>query len=320
MPSSPPQQRISAALLSLIIFLSAALIDTTNGFSLPASPATKLTRQQQYGVKYQSAASITTRSGTSSTPTSSSNFLSSLLYLSSNNSEDDHDSTTDDDESNNSNTQKKKKKKGDSIRSSTGIRPSLHPTTINCIAEALMLRSSNNKSIPIDVANSEVEPLQVAIAASEIAMKAINKHGNDGVDDEAFTVEESQSISGRVVGVVMRMRELEELLIQRVKGVGWVSKYGEEESFGVLRGECKDDKDGASSSPSDMDMEVEKKLAETIKLNPLFRMNRAECLLGLFLDTVERPKLELLGDESVAGGSEVDFIDTDRLEVLRSSS
>jgi hypothetical protein len=319
MPSSPPQQRISAALLSLIIFLSAALIDTTNGFSLPAA-ATKLTRQQQYGVKYQSAASITTRSGTSSTPTSSSNFLSSLLYLSSNNSEDDHDSTTDDDESNNSNTQKKKKKKGDSIRSSTGIRPSLHPTTINCIAEALMLRSSNNKSIPIDVANSEVEPLQVAIAASEIAMKAINKHGNDGVDDESFTVEESQAISGRVVGVVMRMRELEELLIQRVKGVGWVSKYGEEESFGVLRGECLQDKDGASSSSSDMDTELEKKLAETIKLNPLFRMNRAECLLGLFLDTVERPKLELLGDESVAGGSEVDFIDTDRLEVLRSSS
>ena len=182
-----------------------------------------------------------------------------------------------------------------------------------------MLRSSNNKSIPIDIANTNnnnVEPLQIAIAASEIAMKAIDKHGNDGVDDESFTVEESQAISGRVVGVVMRMRELEELLIQRVKGVGWVSKYGEEESFGVLRGECKDD----ASPSSGMDSEVEKKLAETIKLNPLFRMNRAECLLGLFLDTVERPKLELLGDESVAGGSEVDFIDTDRLEVLRSSS
>ena len=34
-----------------------------------------------------------------------------------------------------------KKKKGDSIRSATGIRPSLHPTTINCIAEALLMRS-----------------------------------------------------------------------------------------------------------------------------------------------------------------------------------
>ena len=33
------------------------------------------------------------------------------------------------------------KKKGDSLRDETGIRPSLHPTTINCIAEALLLRS-----------------------------------------------------------------------------------------------------------------------------------------------------------------------------------
>ena len=38
-------------------------------------------------------------------------------------------------------------------------------------------------------------------------------------------------------------------------------------------------------------------------------------LLALFLETVERPKLEMLG-ESVAGGSKVDFIDADRLEVL----
>lgn len=34
-----------------------------------------------------------------------------------------------------------KKKKGDSLRDATGIRPSLHPVTINCVAEALLLRS-----------------------------------------------------------------------------------------------------------------------------------------------------------------------------------
>lgn len=34
-----------------------------------------------------------------------------------------------------------KKKKGDSLRDATGIRPSLNPTAINCIAEALLLRS-----------------------------------------------------------------------------------------------------------------------------------------------------------------------------------
>jgi hypothetical protein len=170
-----------------------------------------------------------------------------------------------------------------------------------------MLRSTNNPSIDIDVATSS-EPLQIAITAGGIAMNAIDKRNSDKDDtSEKFTMEESQTISGRVVGVVMRMRELEEVLVKRVRGVGWVKKYGEEESFGVLRAECNDDNNTD---------ELEKKLAETIKINPLFRMNRAECLLGLFLDTVERPKLELLG-EGVAGGSEVDFIDADRLEVLR---
>lgn len=139
-------------------------------------------------------------------------------------------------------------------------------------------------------------------------MTAIDKRNSDKDDtSEKFTMEEAQTISGRVVGVVMRMAELEELLVERVQGVGWVKKYGEEESFGVLKAECSDD---------NKKEELNKKVGEMIKMNPLFRMNRAECLLCLFLDTVERPKLELLG-EGVAGGSEVDFIDADRLEVLR---
>jgi hypothetical protein len=216
--------------------------------------------------------------------------------------------TDDDDES----TKTNNKKKGDSIRSTTGIRPSLHPTEINCIAEALMLRSTQNPSIEIDVSTTS-EPLQVAITAGGIAMNAIDKRNNDKDDtSEKFTMEESQVVSGRVVGVVMRMRELEELLVRRVGGVGWVKKYGEEESFGVLKAEC-------SSNDESDEEELEKKLRETIKINPLFRMNRAECLLCLFLDTVERPKLELLG-EGVTGGSEVDFIDADRLEVLRTAN
>ena len=146
-------------------------------------------------------------------------------------------------------------------------------------------------------------------------MSAIDKRNSDKDDtSEKFTLEESQVISGRVVGVVMRMNELEKELAKRVGSVGWVGKYGEEESFGVLRGECRgEDDDGASVKE-----EVEKKVGEVIKMNPLFRMNRAECLLSLFLDMVERPKLEMIG-EDVAGGSEVDFIDADRLEVLRTN-
>jgi len=40
-------------------------------------------------------------------------------------------------------------------------------------------------------------------------MNAIDKRNNDKDDtSEKFTMEESQVVSGRVVGVVMRMREL----------------------------------------------------------------------------------------------------------------
>lgn len=133
-------------------------------------------------------------------------------------------------------------------------------------------------------------------------------------------MEEANAISGRVVGVVMRMRELESVLRGRVINAEWVRKYGEEESFGCLMSECLhvEESEELTSSTLVLNDELEKQLAETIKMNPLFRMNRAECLLALFLDMVERPKLEMLG-ESVAGGSKIDFIDADRLEVLLKS-
>lgn len=283
-------------LLSLAILWSSLAI--SNGFSAAiATPLLSSYRRLLHSAN-PSAVFLLARS----------TFPSILLRLATSND----DNASDEESSNN-----KEKKKGDSLRRATGIRSSLHPTTINCIAEALMLRSSNNKTIQIDVANPNVEPLQVAIAAGEIAMKAIDKRNSASEKDddasESFTMGESQTISGRVVGVVMRMRELENMLRSRVKGVGWVIRYGEEGAFGLLRDECclcsDDDDDG---------LELGEKVAETIKINPLFRMNRAECLLALFLDTVERPKLELL-DEGVAGGSAVDFIDADRLKVLRSS-
>ena len=185
----------------------------------------------------------------------------------------------------------------------------------------LILWHTGKNDVAIDTANAQVEPIQVAITAGGIAMSLIEQRSTAAEKDDTtdvFTTEESHAISGRVVGVVMRMRELESTLIGKVNTAKWPRKYGEEESFGCLKKECKyveENKDLASSTSEDL----EKQLAETIKNNPLFRMNRAECLLALFLATVEQPKLELLG-ESVAGGSKVDFIDADRLEVLVESS
>ncbi len=129
--------------------------------------------------------------------------------------------------------------------------------------------------------------------------------------DEAFNEQESQLICGRVVGVTMRLRELEETLIRLVMAKLWVRKYNEEGTFGVLREECDEQKEKSS---------LDQLLAEKIVNDPLIRMYRAECLLALFLNTVERPTMEKISSlrEEVLtfGNSNVDFIDADRLEVL----
>lgn len=191
---------------------------------------------------------------------------------------------------------------GDNIRSATGKRPSLHPTVINTVSEALFLLSSPGNTLEV---KDEVEPLQVAVAAGKLAADAIQKRSQSstavkGDENSAFSVEESQLISGRVVGVVMRIKELEELLRQKVNGVVWVEKYGEERSFGVTKEEL-------LGTGQYMD-EVRRKL----KNDPLLRMCRAECLFALFLSTVEIPTFKKLGQEATS----IDFLDSDRMEVL----
>jgi len=49
--------------------------------------------------------------------------------------------------------------------------------------------------------------------------------------------------------------------------------------------------------------------------DPLFCMNRAECLLGIFLQEIEIPQFQKL-NETAPDGSKIDFLDTDRFEVI----
>ena len=214
---------------------------------------------------------------------------------------------------------------GDQLRASTGIRPSLHPTTINAISEALLLRhSSKNSKGPIDAYNlkDDEQPLSVALTAGALASDLLEKRKTsceaDGDTASIPTAEECQTVAGRVVGVVMRMRELEQALAARVNTAAWVAKYGEHGSFGVLKSECK--RVAASEElPETIEIEpkIEKELTDRVRDDPLFRMCRAECLLAIFLQTVEVPKLLEVG-ETVAGGSTVDFLDEDRKEVVLS--
>jgi len=159
--------------------------------------------------------------------------------------------------------------KGDPLRAATGIRPSLHPVTINALAEALKVRALNKKEMPLRV-NEHVEPLQVAMSAGRIASEAVEKRQRTSAQDGMnLTAQEEQTIAGRVVGVVMRLEELEVALYEKCEATGWIAKYNEWASFGVLKDET-----------------YEKEVDEMILMDPLFGMNRAECLLALFLQTV----------------------------------
>lgn len=189
---------------------------------------------------------------------------------------------------------------GDPLRAATGVRPSIHPVTINALAEALRVRAQNDSSKPLRV-GSGVEPLQVAVVAGKIASTAIEKRQEASKEDGmTMNGQEEQTIAGRVIGVVMRFDDLEKQLRNKCEAVGWIRSYSEWGSFGIL-----EDEESTKAS----------KIDERVTADPLFAMNRAECLLAIFLDTVEAPTLQNQGEE-VPGGSNIDFLDADRLEVL----
>mmetsp|Transcript_35501 Transcript_35501/g.42803 ORF Transcript_35501/g.42803 Transcript_35501/m.42803 type:complete len:246 (-) Transcript_35501:37-774(-) len=213
---------------------------------------------------------------------------------------------------------------GDVVRASTGNRPSLHPIVINCISDALRCRSlahltaGNDGTIPtLDVEQKGVKPIDIAMAASQIATDALANReiackADESSDLDKFVEAEYQVIAGRVVGVVMRIPDLESTLRSKVRSAPWVKKYKDYSSFGVIEAECDGDGNDVLSG------ELKDSCLTCLKDDPLLRMNRAECLLAIFLDEVEKPKLELLG-ESLPGGCDVDFMSSDRLEVLRGS-
>lgn len=188
--------------------------------------------------------------------------------------------------------------KGDSLREATGIRPSLHPTTINAIADALRARARKTEGTAFRVSD-DVQPMDIALTAGKFASTAISKRqGTSDQDGMKLTAKEEQTIAGRVVGVVMRLEALEEELLSKVSEVSWVAKYNEWGSFGVL-----------PSGEGDVDTRI--------KDDPLFARCRSECLLAIFLHNIEAPQLAKVG-ETVPDESKIDFLDSDRVEALLS--
>lgn len=221
---------------------------------------------------------------------------------------------------------------GDKVRLANNVRPSLNPTVINTISNALLQRSTTKSSF---IPTSTTKPIDIMVQAGSLASVAIQNRLKSSMhvdgDDGAFNLEESKLVAGRVVGVIMRLHELEDQLIEKVRNVGWIKKYGEESSFGVCKVEldegysaslitngAKCDEDGQSLSFDPRINQMLMKLGD----DPLLRMCRAECLYALFLKNVEIPSMAKAGQIPIdaanlnGSGSGVDFLDQDRLEVL----
>ena len=195
---------------------------------------------------------------------------------------------------------------GDPLRAASGVRPSLHPTTINALASALKIIREESLTPTADVTAVDVALRAAKIAADAIAARQATSH-QDGM---TLTKPEEETIAGRVVGVVMRFDTLEQLLCDKIRATSWIAKYGDWDSYGILAEECQTTTSSSSSSSS---------VRQRIQDDPLFAMTRAECLLALFLETVETPALEQAG-QSVPDQGTIDFLDEDRKEVLLGGS
>jgi hypothetical protein len=224
--------------------------------------------------------------------------------------------------------------KADPFRDSNKIRPSLHPITINILAQVLKLRASSilSKSGNVNICNNNLsstpsiltkedeivwsdQPLDVVMTVSTIASKAIQqRQKTSSIDQMTFTVEEQQTITGRVVGVIVRLKSLQHLLYTKCSSVVYVQKYNEWHTFGLLEPRNVNNSKETESNPiADDEMDVEQQ--RTLCNDPLLLLNRAECLLALFIHTIEIPELQSKNC-TVPDQSKIDFLDDDRQQVL----
>jgi hypothetical protein len=221
---------------------------------------------------------------------------------------------------------------GDRVRLANNVRPSLNPTVINTISNALLQRSTTKSSF---IPTSTTKPIDIMVQAGSLASVAIQNRAKSSMhvdgDDGAFNLEESKLVAGRIVGVMMRLHELEDQLIERVKGVGWIKKYGEESSFGVCKVELDEGYSASLITNAEISDDDDQSLSFDPRINqvlmklgddPLLRMCRAECLYALFLKNVEMPSMAKAGQIPIdttnlnGNGSGIDFLDQERMEVL----
>ncbi len=232
--------------------------------------------------------------------------------------------------------------KVDPYRDQNQIRPSLHPITINIIAHALKLRASasthavskspppHHRTTATQIHNNDdiwpTQPLEVVLTVSALAQTALAQRQQTSRDDQmTFDLMEQQTIAGRVVGVMVRIQDLEQWLLQKCANVSYITKYDEWPAYGLLPPTTptehhKNGHDNETDNKQQQQLQLKLSFDNNdINIDPLLVLNRAECCLALFLHLVEIPELQRK-NATVPDASRIDFLDADRYHVLVSSS
>lgn len=189
---------------------------------------------------------------------------------------------------------------------------SLHPVTIDAIVEAFILRAQNVTTSPLRLLDSNMEWFEVQYSIVKFADRFLEKltKGNKNGDVLRWTEEELQTIAGRIVGVLIRLDDLEWEWNHRVCS----SILGDPDSPDMIPFD--EWKPILGLHPKNVEQNCIKTLDMALLEEEDFARVRAERMLALFLLNIEGPGLKASGS-TVPGGSEVEFIrDEDQLALM----
>jgi len=181
------------------------------------------------------------------------------------------------------------------VQESTKRRKSLHPMTIDILAEVLRVRAQNDTNTPIRFLNDSIEGWEILAQATKLAERVVEPAVRQGHLDQ----DEASLIGGRVVAMVMRLEDLEWELVHRCQQESWIAEENLWESLGVLP-----------------DERCIRTLDERIVKDDAFTIKRAERLLAIFLLNLEGPGVKAAGDR-LLDGSVVDFLADNHYEILK---
>jgi len=191
-------------------------------------------------------------------------------------------------------------------------RPSLHPITIDAIEDAFRLRAQNSTTSPLRLIDGNMEWFEVQYSIVKFADRFLEKYAkvssssksnnNESEDEFRLTEEELQTIGGRIVGVLMRLDDLEWEWNHRIT------------TSSLAEADANTWKTTIGLHPENVEQNCFRTIDEALMEEKDFARTRAERMLALFLLNIEGPGLEASGNR-VPGGSHPDFMEYDALQL-----